>query len=67
MRQDVFEKVICRLCETGELHKTESSNGLSKCAYWLEGDGGRHEITGFVEGSEFWLPVRYCPFCGKEL
>ena len=67
MRQDFFAKVSCRLCGTGERHTTGFDGEPESCTYWLDNCEDHVEIVGVVCGRSFWLPARYCPFCGKEL
>lgn len=67
---EMFTKKVCRLCETNEHHTTGMNGTIADCTYWLE-KGDPPHIKGYVTfkglSHEFWVPVRNCPWCGKEL
>ena len=73
MGENLFERTVCRLCGDGGMHASSMSDefGETRCEFRIENYGHASTLEGFAYASagctRFSIPVRFCPWCGKEL
>lgn len=57
----------CTLCETREAHTTGIDAEVVNCKFKLVSEETSYLYIAVIGDKRVWIPVVYCPWCGRKL